>query len=193
MEAGLSIGFGLSAGSVALVGFGLDSIVESLSSIVLIWRLRQHGKQTPEKEEKIEKAAMKLVAVTFFVLGSYILYESISRLVTGEKPESSLPGMIIAVFSLVVMPVLATLKYNVGLRIDSKALVADSKETVVCAILSFALLLGLGSNYIFGFWQADPIVGIIIVLFLAHEGYEVWEEAGEEGEDDEDDSPGSEL
>ena len=101
-----------------------------------------------------------------------------------ERPETSLAGIVIALLSLVVMPILTKLKYDVGIQIGSKALIADAKETLACAFLSLALLLGLGLNYIFGFWQADPIVGMIIVLFLLHEGYEVWEEAGEEGEDE---------
>ena len=183
-EAAASIAFGLQAGSVALVAFGLDSVVESLSGMVLIWRLRQHGRVSREREERIERKAMKLVAVTFFILGAYVLYESISKLVLKEKPEPSLAGIIIALLSLLVMPVLTKLKYGVGVQIGSKALIADAKETLACAFLSLALLLGLGLNYLFGFWQADPIVGMIIVLFLFHEGYEVWEEAGEEDDDD---------
>jgi cation diffusion facilitator family transporter len=185
-EAAVSIAFGILAGSIALVGFGLDSVVESLSAVVLIWRLRQHGKISEEQEARIEKRAMRLVAVTFFILGVYVLYESISILVYREAPEASLPGIIIALVSLVVMPVLAWMKRDVGKSIGSKALVADSKETLACAFLSLALLLGLGLNYLFGFWQADPIAGIVIVLFLLHEGYEVWEEAGEEEDEEED-------
>jgi cation diffusion facilitator family transporter len=180
-EAAASIAFGLQAGSVALMAFGLDSVVESLSGLVLIWRLRQHGRISREREERIERRAIKLVSITFFILGAYVLYESISKLVLKEKPESSLAGMIIALLSLIVMPVLTKLKYDVGIQISSKALIADAKETLACAFLSLALLLGLGLNYLFGFWQADPIVGMIIVLFLFREGYEVWEEAGDEG------------
>jgi len=183
-EAVASIAFGLQAGSVALVAFGLDSVVESLSGLVLIWRLRQHGKISREKEEKIERRAIKLVAVTFFILGAYVLYESISKLVLKEKPEPSLAGIIIALLSLIIMPILTKLKYDVGVQIGSKALIADAKETLVCAVLSLTLLLGLGLNYLCGFWQADPVVGMIIVLFLFYEGYEVWEEAGEKDEDE---------
>jgi cation diffusion facilitator family transporter len=178
LEAAASITLGALAGSIALIGFGLDSVVESLSGMVLVWRLRKHGKISPEKEERVEKAAMRLVAITFFVLGGYVLYESVSKLASREAPEASLPGMIIALVSLIVMPVLAFMKKDTGERIGSKALVADSKETFACAFLSLALLLGLGFNYIFGLWQADPIAGIIIVIFLFYEGYEVWGDAG---------------
>lgn len=180
LEAIASIVFGGIAGSIALIGFGLDSIVESLSGLVLIWRLRQHGKISRAAEERIEKRAVRFVAVTFFALGLYILFESIKKLVLAEAPDSSVPGMLIAVASLIVMPLLTWQKYRTGREIDSRALVADSKETLACAFLSMALLVGLGANYLFGFWQADPIVGIIIVIFLFREGLEGWKESGEE-------------
>jgi cation diffusion facilitator family transporter len=176
LEAVIAIVFGGIANSIALIGFGLDSIVESLSGLVLIWRLRQHGNIPEELEEKIERRAARFVAVTFFILGAYILYESIQKLVTSEVSEPSLPGILIAAVSLIVMPFLAWQKYKTGKQINSRALVADSKETVACAALSVALLLGLGTNYLFGFWQADPIVGIIIVGFLFKEGWEGWNE-----------------
>ena len=179
VEAALSILFGTFAGSIALVGFGLDSIVESLSGFILIWRLRQHGTGTQENEEKIERTAQRFVAVTFFILGLYVLYESAGKLLGQEIARPSPVGMLIAIASIIVMPVLAWKKQAVGTAIGSKALVADSKETLVCAFLSVALLVGLGANYLFGFWQADPLVGIIIVLFLFREGYEGWTESDE--------------
>jgi divalent metal cation (Fe/Co/Zn/Cd) transporter len=179
LEAFVSIFFGAISNSIALVGFGLDSIVESLSGMVLIWRLRKHGSMTREEEAAVEKKAMKFVAVTFFILGLYVMFESVKKLVTGEQPDPSLPGIIIACASIVVMPILAYNKYRIGKRIGSKALVADSKETSVCFILSLALLLGLGMNQLFGVWQADPVVGLFIVFFLVREGREVWCEAHE--------------
>ena len=182
LEALVSIFFGTIANSIALVGFGLDSIVESLSGMVLIWRLRKHGNVTREEEVAVEKKAMKFVAVTFFVLGLYVLFESSKKLVTGEQPDPTLPGIIIACASIVVMPILAYGKYRIGKRIGSKALVADSKETSVCFVLSLALLFGLGMNQLFGIWQADPVVGLFIVFFLLREGREVWREAHEEEE-----------
>jgi len=180
LEAIASIVFGSIAGSVALVGFGLDSVVESLSGLILIWRLRKHGKITAADEERIEKRARKLIAATFFILGSYILYESVEKLAVREIPEPSLPGIIIAILSIIIMPVLTWQKYKTGKKINSRALMADARETLACAFLSVALLLGLGANYLFGFWQADPIVGLIIVAFLFREGWEVWRESGEE-------------
>lgn len=179
LEAMVSILFGAVANSIALIGFGLDSIVESLSGFVLIWRLRQHNKISKEDEERIEKRAQKFVAVTFFILGTYVLYESIKKLIIQEISDPSLPGIIIAIVSMIVMPILMFQKFKTGQAINSKALIADSKETLVCALLSVALLLGLGLNYLFGLWQADPLVGIIIVLFLFREGIENWRELTE--------------
>ena len=172
LEAFVSILFGSMANSIALIGFGLDSIVESLSGMVLVWRLSKHGKISAEQEEKIEKRAQMFVSITFFVLAAYVLYESMGKLIGQEIPEPSLPGIIIAIVSVIVMPILMVQKYHLGRRINSKALVADSKETMACAFLSVALLIGLGSNYLFGFWQADPIVGLVIVIFLVREGIE---------------------
>jgi divalent metal cation (Fe/Co/Zn/Cd) transporter len=174
LEALASIFFGSMAGSIALIGFGLDSIVESLSGLVLIWRLNQHGTSSRESEEQTEQRAQRFVAITFILLGLYILYESVSRLWMQEIPRPSAGGIIVAILSLIVMPVLAWKKQTVGTAIGSRALIADSKETFTCAFLSVALLLGLGANWLFGFWQADPLVGIIIVIFLFREGYEGW-------------------
>ena len=184
LEAAASIIFGSIAGSIALIGFGLDSIVESLSGLVLIWRLRQHGKISREAEERIEKKATRFVAITFFILGLYILFESIKKLISAEMPAPSVPGMAIAVASLIVMPVLTWQKYKTGKQINSRALIADSKETLACAFLSVALLLGLGANYLFGFWQADTIAGFIIAGFLFREGWQGWKEFSEEVEVD---------
>lgn len=184
LEAAASIVFGSIAGSIALIGFGLDSIVESLSGFVLIWRLRQHGEISKEAEARIEKRATRFVAVTFFVLGLYILFESIKKIVLVEVPQPSLPGIVIAVASLIVMPLLTWQKYMTGKQINSRALVADSRETLACAFLSAALLLGLGANYLFGFWQADPVVGVVIVAFLFREGWGSWRESAGEDERD---------
>lgn len=179
LEAIASIIFGGIAGSIALIGFGLDSVIESMSGMVLIWRLSRGMNSNEEYDEMIEQRARKFVAMTFFVLGAYILYESISTLVQNEAPDKSLAGIIIAILSLIIMPFLANAKIKVGKQINSKALLADAKETLACMYLSAALLLGLGGNYLFGFWQADPIASIIIALYLFKEGYENWKEEEE--------------
>jgi cation diffusion facilitator family transporter len=171
LEGVVSILAGVLAGSIALVGFGLDSFVESLSGGVMIWRFTQHGKISEEEEERIEKKAVKLVGYTFFILGAYVLYESVKKLYFREIPDPSLLGIIIAIISLIVMPVLFLMKYRTGKAIGSRSLVADSKETLACMFLSGALLIGLGLNYLFRLWQADPIAGLVIVGFLFKEGY----------------------
>ena len=175
-EGVVSILAGLLAGSIALVGFGLDSFVESLSGSVMIWRLRKHGKITEEEEEKVERKAVRLIAYTFFILGAYVLYESIEKLYVHEIPDPSLLGIIIAIVSLMVMPILFYLKYQTGKSMGSKSLIADSKETLACVFLSGTLFIGLGLNYLYGFWQADPVVGLVIVVYLAKEGYAILRE-----------------
>lgn len=176
LEAFFSIFFGSEAGSIALMGFGLDSIVESLSGLILIWRLHKHGAVPKGEEEENEEKAIRFVAITFFLLGAYVVYESARRLIFAEIPSSSLPGVVIAVLSIIIMPVLSFSKRNLGIKINSEALVADSKETLVCAFLSLPLLLGLAANYFFHFWQLDPLVGFIVALFLFREGGELREE-----------------
>ncbi len=171
LEGIVSIIVGLLAGSIALVGFGLDSFVESLSGSVMIWRFRKHEKMTEEEEERVELKATRLIAYTFFILGFYVLYESVKNLCFHEIPYPSLLGIIIAIVSIIVMPVLFYIKYQTGRSLNSKSLVADSKQTLACVFLSVALLIGLGTNYLYGLWWADPIVGLIIVIFLIKEGY----------------------
>ena len=171
LEGVVSILAGLLAGSIALIGFGLDSFVESLSGGVMVWRLSKHGEISLEEEEKIEAKAIRLIAYTFFILGAYVLYESIKKLYFREIPDPSLLGIIIATFSLIVMPILFYMKYRIGRAIEIGSLVADSKQTLACVFLSLSLLIGLGLNYFYGLWWADPIVGLIIVVFLIREGY----------------------
>jgi divalent metal cation (Fe/Co/Zn/Cd) transporter len=172
-EAIASILAGGIANSVALIGFGLDSIVESLSGFVLIWRLKKHGRISREEEERIEKRASRFVGITFFVLGCYVLFESIRKIVLRDIAEPSILGIIIAVISIIVMPVLGYRKLRLGRQLGLSSLVADSKETFVCAFLSVALLVGLTTRYLFDFWLSDPIVGLIIVVFLFKEGFEL--------------------
>jgi divalent metal cation (Fe/Co/Zn/Cd) transporter len=176
LEGVVSIVAGLLAGSIALIGFGLDSFIESFSGSVMIWRFRKHGKISEEEEEKVEKKATRFVAYSFFILGVYVLYESLKKLFFHEIPDPSLFGIIIAVASIIVMPSLFYLKYKIGKSINSKSLVADSKQTLACVFLSVTLLIGLVLNYLYGLWQADPIVGLIIVFFLIREGYSTLKE-----------------
>jgi divalent metal cation (Fe/Co/Zn/Cd) transporter len=173
LEGVVSVIAGAFAGSIALVGFGLDSFVESLSGMIMIWRFKKHGIVSQEEEEEVEQRALKLVGYTFFILAAYILYESVTKLYYAEIPDTSLVGIIIAVVSIIIMPVLYVKKVQVGKAIGSKSLLSDAKETLACTFLSMALLLGLGLNYLWGLWQADPIVGIVVAFYLVKEGREI--------------------
>jgi divalent metal cation (Fe/Co/Zn/Cd) transporter len=176
LEGAVSLFAGYLAGSIALVGFALDSFVESLSGAVMIWRFRPHPGRTPEEEERLEKKAVKLVGYTFFILAAYVLYESVEKLWLQEAPDPSLLGLVIAGVSLVLMPALFFYKYSLGKSLGSVSLMADSKQTLACALLSLALLIGLGLNYLYGVWQADPVIGLLIAGVLVREGYEALKE-----------------
>jgi cation diffusion facilitator family transporter len=169
----LSIVAGILSNSIALIGFGLDSLVESLSAGIMVWRFRRGREMSREEEARIEQKAEKLVAYTFLALAAYVLYESVDKLVRSDIPEPSALGVVIALASIVTMPALFYAKLRTGKALHSRSLVADARETLACAFLSVALLLGLGANHLFGFWQADSLVGFVIVVFLAKEGIEI--------------------
>ncbi len=179
VEGVAAVTVGLITNSSALFSFGLDSFTESLSGSVMIWRF---GKERSEEdEERIEQKAQKLVAYTFFILGAFVLYDAITALLSHEEPEKSLFGIVVAVLSLIIMPALMLAKYRTGKLLKSKSLIADSKQTLACVIMSATLLLGVGLNYFFGLWWADPVAAIAIAIMLFHEGKEALE--GEEDED----------
>jgi divalent metal cation (Fe/Co/Zn/Cd) transporter len=173
LEAVVGLTAGFVAGSVALVGFALDSIVEASSGSILVWRLRaeSHGGRAVED---VERKAIRLVAWAFFALAAYVGGRSLLDLISGSRPEESLPGIVLALVSLIVMPVLAWQKNRVARRLDSRALQADSTQTSLCTYLSAFLLLGLLTNAMFGWWWADPVAGLAIAGFAAKEGRELW-------------------
>jgi len=170
LEAIASVFFGLAAGSIALIGFGLDSIVESMSTVILIDRLGKHGKVSEEKEEEHEKRALRLVGYMFYLLAAYVAFESARKLLLGQQPEATLPGAVIAVLSIIIMPFFARYNHQLGHEMGSHALIADSKQTQLCAYMSVALLIGIGLNYLFGFWWADPLAGLVIAGLAVQEG-----------------------
>jgi len=184
IEGVVAIAAGVVAGSIALVGFGLDSYIEVASGLVLIWRLRKHGFTEEEEEEAAEKRAVLFVGVTFLLLAVYVIYESGKKLFFQERPEESLIGIILAFLSLIVMPLLAVYKKKIAAEINSRALRADALETLVCSYLSLTLLLGLGANAIFGWWWADPVAALGMVYFLINEGWEAIEESRSKIEDE---------
>lgn len=175
LEGIVAIGAGALAGSIALVGFGIDSYLEVASAGVLIWRLRKHGREG-EDEDAAEKKAILFVGITFFALALYVTYESSRKLIVVEPPAESFVGIAVATLSLIVMPILAWRKKQVAREIGSRALEADATETFVCSYLSFTLLLGLGLNAWLGWWWADPVAGLVMVFFVVREGWEAIEE-----------------
>ena len=168
LEAVVAIVAGLLAGSIALVGFGLDSIIETISGATLLWRLRQRG----DFEQAAESRALRIVGLTFLLLAAYVSYESISDLWLRHQPRESLLGIILAAVSLVVMPLLGRAKRRLARQLGSRALAADGMETYLCSYLSFALLLGLGLNAWRGWWWADPVAALAMVAFMIREGIE---------------------
>lgn len=172
LEAVVSIAAGGAANSIALIGFGLDSIVESLSGLVLIWRLRHMDLEKAE-EDKRERQAVRFVGITFWVLGAWVLFEAVRKIANTEIPRPSALGIGVAVASLIIMPLLARAKLRLGRELELRSLIADAKETIVCSLLSLALLLGLSANAAFGFWLADPLVGVIVAGYLFKEGREL--------------------
>ena len=172
LEAAVAIAAGIVAGSIALLGFGLDSVIETASAGILLWRLRQTG----EAEEAAERRAVRLVGLSFFALAAYVTWEAVSALLHRSQPESSLPGIALAVASLIVMPLLTRAKLRLARQMNSKALAADSKETLACSLLSATLLVGLLANALLGWWWADAVAALGIVVFLLREGWEAFEE-----------------
>jgi len=166
-EAAVAIGAGLFAASIALIGFGVDSLIESLSGAILLWRL-----QSSKSDESREWLAHRLVGISFFLLALYVGFEAGKSLLRHEQPETSLVGIILSILSLFVMPLLARAKRRVAAKIDSRALHADSRQTDICAYLSAILLGGLLLNALFGWWWADPVAALCMLPLILREGLE---------------------
>jgi divalent metal cation (Fe/Co/Zn/Cd) transporter len=161
---------GIMAGSIALVGFGLDSAVEGFASVIIIWRFT--GSRV--MSERAEQRAQKLVAVQFFVLAPYVAAESMRALIGGEHPDVSVLGMALAVWSLLTMPLLGIAKQRIADEIGSAATKGEGRQNVLCAYLAGALLIGLAGNAIAGAWWLDPVVGLLIAGVAIREGLEAW-------------------
>jgi divalent metal cation (Fe/Co/Zn/Cd) transporter len=161
---------GVLAGSIALVGFGLDSAVEGFASVIIIWRFT--GSRV--MSQRAEHRAQKLVAIQFFVLAPYVGVESMRVLIGGEHPEVSVLGMALAVWSLVTMPLLGIAKQRIAEEIGSAATKGEGRQNVLCAYLAAALLVGLVGNALFGAWWLDPVVGLLIAAVAVKEGAEAW-------------------
>src|SRR5581483_6220100 len=169
LEGLIALVAGLFAGSIALVGFGFDSLIEVTSGALLLWRL--HADMDEEKRERVEAITLRLVGGCFMALAAYVGYDSVKSLVRHETPEESLPGIILAIASLIVMPLLVHAKRKVARGINSGALMADAKQTEVCTYLSAILLGGLLLNALFGWW-ADPVAALVMLPIIVKEGLE---------------------
>ena len=167
IEALVSIAAGVLAGSTALIGFGVDSVIESGSGAVLLWRL-----QESDDHHQREAQALRLVGITFLVLAAWVGYESTTSLMAREAPSASYVGITIAALSLVVMPWLAFRKRRVAAQIGSRALASDSRQTSLCAYLSAILLMGLSLNAVLGWWWADGVAALLMVPIIVSEGLE---------------------
>lgn len=167
LEAIVAIASGAEARSIALVGFGLNSIVEVGSALVVVW---QFSGADVEREQQ----ALKLIAGSFFVFAAYVTGQAIWDLVERSAPSESVPGIVLAALSLMVMPVLAIAKRRVGRRMSSRTVVADGGQTMLCSYLSAVLLVGLVANATLGWWWADPLAALVIAALAVREGREAW-------------------
>jgi divalent metal cation (Fe/Co/Zn/Cd) transporter len=171
----IAVAAALAAGSVALLGFGIDSFVESASGAVLVWRLHAERRASdPERVEQVERRAQRLVAASLGLLVLYIAWESVTSLLAGERPEPSAVGIALACASLVVMWWLAREKRRVGVALGSRAMTADAFQTDACFWLSAFLLVGIGANALFGWWWADPVAALAMTVFIVREAMEAW-------------------
>ena len=170
LEGLIAVGAGLIAGSIALVGFGFDSLIEVTSGGVLLWRL--HADVDEARRERVEAISLRIVGVCFVVLAIYVTYDSVKSLIRREAPEESIVGIVLAAASLIVMPLLVRAKRRVARGIKSGALMADSKQTELCTYLSAILLGGLLLNAFLGWWWADPLAALIMVPIIVKEGIE---------------------
>lgn len=187
IEGVIAVAAGTIAGSVALIGFGIDSFVETASAAVVGWRLRTELRgRSPEDTERIERTASRIAGSLLLLLALYILIDAGRRLLGfGEEADKSLVGIVLTAVSLVVMPVLGWAKLRTAGALKSGALRADAYETIACAWLSLTTLLGLALNALLGWWWADPLAAICLVPLIVREGLEGIR--GEEDEEDEDD------
>jgi divalent metal cation (Fe/Co/Zn/Cd) transporter len=170
VEGAVGIAAGVAAGSIALVGFGLDSAIEGFASLIVIWRFS--GSRT--MSESSERRAQRLVAVSFFLLAPYVAFEATRDLVTGSHPDTSWLGIALALTSLVAMPLLGRAKQRLGARLDSAATAGEGTQNMLCAYLAGAVLIGLVGNAAFGAWWLDPVAAFVIAGVAVDEGREIW-------------------
>jgi divalent metal cation (Fe/Co/Zn/Cd) transporter len=170
VEMAVAIAAGLAAGSIALIGFGADSLVESLAGLTVIWRFGE----ARTASDAAERRAQRLIGVSFFAVAVYVAVEAIRTLAGGIHPEASWVGIALAAVTLATMPPLAAAKARVGERLGSSATKSEGRQNLLCAYLSAGLLIGLGSNALLGWWWADPATALLIAAVAVREGREAW-------------------
>jgi divalent metal cation (Fe/Co/Zn/Cd) transporter len=170
VEATVAIGAGIVAGSIALVGFGADSLIESLAGVILLWRFGV----TRASSEAAERRAQRLIGVSFYAIAAYVGIEAVRTFAGADHPDASWVGIGLASVTLVTMPPLAAAKARVGERLHSSATKSEGRQNMLCAYLSGALLVGLGSNAVLGWWWADPVTALVIAAVAVREGRDAW-------------------
>lgn len=170
LEGSIGVAAGLLAHSIALLGFGLDSAIEGIASVIIIWRFT--GSRTLSEHSELK--AQKAVATSFFLLAPYIAIEATRSLLTGEHPQTSIIGIGLTVSSVAIMPMLGIWKQRIGRQLDSEATVGEGKQNLICAYLAGAVLVGLLANTLFGFWWLDPVIALGIAVIAVREGVEMW-------------------
>jgi len=171
VEFSIAVGAGVAASSIALVGFGLDSLIEMVSGFVIVWLMGARGRASATGE----RTAQRVIGVSYFVLAAYIVVVTSVGLVQGTRPAVSLVGIALAAVAAVTMPILARAKQRVGRALGSAATGHDGTQNMMCAYLSLALLVGLGANALFGWWWADPLAALVIAAVAVKEGREGWQ------------------
>lgn len=170
LEGLIAIVAGVIAGSVALVGFGFDSVIEVISGLTLLWRL--YADVNEEERERVEQRALRIVGASFLLLAAYVMFDAAKALIQREPPDESIVGIVLAAVSLVVMPLLVRAKRRVAAAIGSRALAADATQTALCTYLSAILLGGLLLNALVGWWWADPVAALVMGPIIVREGLE---------------------
>jgi divalent metal cation (Fe/Co/Zn/Cd) transporter len=177
VEGAIGVTAGILANSIALIGYGLDSSIEGIASIVIIWRFtgdRLHS-------DNAESRAQKIVALSFFLLAPYIIVGALDRLLTGQKPHPSWVGIGLAIVSITLMPIFGRAKKRLGNQLQSAATAGEGTQNILCAYLSLAILIGLAANAVLGLWWADPLVALIVAIVALQTGISTWR--GESCED----------
>lgn len=169
-EGAIGVTAGIMANSIALIGYGLDSAIEGIASLVIIWRFTGVRLES----EHAEQRAQKIVAATFFLLAPYIVVAAIQHLVTGNQAKASWVGIGLAIVSITLMPLFGRAKRQIGNRLQSSATAGEGTQNILCAYLSLAILIGLGANALFGLWWADPLVALVVALVAIQAGIQTW-------------------